>query len=235
MIARTWVRFGGLRSFFEGFFDRRQYPAAMSGSGTAVRGGVEARSRMRAVWTVESGGEGPAPCPEALDLGKAFCEHAGRLRAFLIRLGVPSRELDDLVSETFLIAHEQRGRFDGSRAILPWLFGIAFNVHRNHRRSAWLRRLLGFSTDHEASVHPGGDPEHGLLVAEECARVQRALAAMPAHKRGLLVLREFEGLKAAEIALALGIPEGSVHSGMHAARKDFLRRYRRLLVLEGAR
>ena len=43
---------------------------------------------------------------------------------------------DDLASEVFLTAFRRRTRYDLERAdARPWLYGIAINVIRGHRRS----------------------------------------------------------------------------------------------------
>ncbi|RUO60246.1 RNA polymerase sigma factor [Pseudidiomarina insulisalsae] len=48
--------------------------------------------------------------------------------------------------------------------------------------------------------------------------VQRALAQLSAEQRDLLVLREFNDCSYADIAIIMGIPAGTVMSGLHRAR-----------------
>jgi RNA polymerase sigma-70 factor (ECF subfamily) len=172
----------------------------------------------------------------SFDLRRAFHEHADRLHGFLTRLGVDRDEAEDLVSETFLIAHRSRGRFDETRSLRPWLYGIAANLARRHRRKKWLWRALSSRAVSDLTAEPPPpDLERSLLEAEDKWRVQKTLASMPEKKRMVLVMREYEDLSTAEIAEALGIPENTVYSSLHYARKEFVRRYRQQLVLEGSR
>ena len=67
--------------------------------------------------------------------GELFDRHMPEIRRYLHRrVGVA--EGDDLTAECFAVAFRGRARYDGSRAdARPWLFGIAANLIRNHRRS----------------------------------------------------------------------------------------------------
>jgi RNA polymerase sigma-70 factor (ECF subfamily) len=63
-----------------------------------------------------------------------------------------------------------------------------------------------------------GDEEAGVDTAVD---VRRALARLaPAH-RALLVLRDMEDLSEHETAELLGVPAGTVKSGLHRARRQF--------------
>jgi RNA polymerase sigma-70 factor (ECF subfamily) len=68
-------------------------------------------------------------------LGRLYDRYGRDVYAFLHRSGRDHRDhLDDLVQETFLSAlHASRG-FRGHSHARTWLFGIATNVARNHRR-----------------------------------------------------------------------------------------------------
>jgi RNA polymerase sigma-70 factor (ECF subfamily) len=170
-----------------------------------------------------------------LDVRRAFGDHAPRVRGFLGRLGIRSADLEDLSAETFLIAHLHRERFDPGRPVLPWLLGIAARLARKHRRKIWMRGLLDRAVSLAASEPAEPRLEERLGQAEDQARVRRALEQLPEKKRLLLVLREYEELSCAEIGVALEMPEASVYSALHYARKELLKRYRRLEITEGLR
>jgi RNA polymerase sigma-70 factor (ECF subfamily) len=170
-----------------------------------------------------------------LDLKRAFYEHAERIQRFLERLGHGRPDAEDLTSEVFLIAHEKIDRFDGKRPVLPWLFGIAVNVSRKQRRRQWMKKLLSVALAREEADDASPDLEHTLLQREDAARVRTTLEAMANKKKVILVMRECEELSAGEIGAALGMPESSVYTALHYARKEFLRLYRQRLFLEGSR
>jgi RNA polymerase sigma-70 factor (ECF subfamily) len=172
-----------------------------------------------------------------LDLEHAFAAHAEQICGFLRRLGLRPQEAEDLMAETFLIAHQKRADFDPTRPVRPWLMGISARLLKRHRRKMWLRQVLSLKLAHETG-EPKTDeknPERAMLEAEDAARMRAALEKLNDKKRTLLVMRELEGLSAEEIGFALGMPEATVYSALHYARKDLLKQYRRLLALEAVR
>jgi RNA polymerase sigma-70 factor (ECF subfamily) len=57
-----------------------------------------------------------------------------------------------------------------------------------------------------------------------------ALEQLSARHRGVLLLREVEGLSYAEIANVLQVPKGTVTSRLHHARMNLLRAYRQVIA-----
>jgi RNA polymerase sigma-70 factor (ECF subfamily) len=156
--------------------------------------------------------------PELL-LAAAFERHAWPLlRYCACRVGPEAAE--DVVAETFLIAYAQRHRFDPARAsMLTWLYGIATNVARRHRRVE-RRHLAGYARAAEALVDDG-HADRAVARADATAvraRIARALARLPSRQREVILLYAVAELEYAEIAAALDIPLGTVQSALHRAR-----------------
>jgi RNA polymerase sigma factor (sigma-70 family) len=134
------------------------------------------------------------------------------------RLGSPLA--DDVLAETFAAAFQYRRRYDLSRAqARPWLYGIATNVVRRHRR-AEARRLRAVS---RAPLAAGVEPIAELVAGRVSAGAARqvlagALARLPASQRDVLLLHAWAELDYGQIADALGIPLGTVRSRLHRAR-----------------
>lgn len=131
---------------------------------------------------------------------------------------------DDVVAETFRRAFEHRGRFDpalGSER--GWLFGIATNVIRRHRRTE-LRRMAALARSDAPSANAGGDPLLAVVprldASREIGSVLDAVARLSPDDHDLLVLVAWEGLSSAEVAEALGIPRGTVRSRLHRIRQQ---------------
>jgi RNA polymerase sigma factor (sigma-70 family) len=153
--------------------------------------------------------------------GRLFDDHAPQLHGYLsARVGRSAA--DDLVAETFLVAYRDRARFDPVRgAVRPWLFGIATNLARHHRRSelrglAAVARLGGRTEVHVDG--PGWRVPEQVDAAVEVGRLAGALAALPAGDRDVLLLVAWAGLTPAEAATALGIPVGTARSRLHRVR-----------------
>src|SRR5204862_1865304 len=58
----------------------------------------------------------------------------------LRRLGVRARDLEDLAHDVFVIVFRRQAEFEVGRPVRPWLFGIAFRVASDYRRSARFQR-----------------------------------------------------------------------------------------------
>jgi len=141
----------------------------------------------------------------------------------LQRLGVPGPDLDDCLQEVLLVVHRRLHTFDPARAKLTtWLFGICLRVVKRHRRRFAARREVPMTQAPEAIAR--GTPEDELDGAQARQTLERILAAMDVEKRATLVLFELEGLKTEAIAELMGVPLGTVHSRLHAARKQLLRK-----------
>jgi RNA polymerase sigma-70 factor, ECF subfamily len=152
-------------------------------------------------------------------LATAFERHAWPLlRYCACRVGPEAAE--DVVAETFLIAHAQRDRYDPGRAsMLTWLYGIATNVARRHRRDE-ARHLTGYASAVDALVEesPADRAAERADAHAARARIARALARLPSRQREVILLYAVAELEYAEIAAALDIPLGSVQSALHRAR-----------------
>ena len=75
-------------------------------------------------------------------------------------------------------------------------------------------------TDHRRDEHPG--PEALVVQQQTVSEVQRAVEALPAEFREVIVLRELEGLSYKEIAAIAGIPVGTVMSRLSRGRERLL-------------
>jgi RNA polymerase sigma-70 factor (ECF subfamily) len=128
---------------------------------------------------------------------------------------------DDLSSETFLIAFRQRDRFDSrSGVVRAWLYGIATNLIRRHRRDelrAW-RATAKLPLPTPAAGHE--ERVATQVTAEATSRqLAAALAKVSAKDREVLMLVALGELTYDEVAAALGIKYGTVCSRLSRARR----------------
>ncbi len=164
-------------------------------------------------------------------LGDLYERYSGDVRRFVGRLGalgVQPGEVDDLVQSTFLLVARASHGYDGRVAARAWLFGLAANVARQHRRS--LARLARKLAAWAAEPKSHGEPSPAeLLAAKEAAvRAQRAIDGLPWKKREVFLMVVVEGISGEQAAAALGIPLATVWTRLHHARRDI----RRLLAEE---
>lgn len=162
---------------------------------------------------------GPEP---AVEFGRLFDAYARPLHRYLSRR-VGAASADDLVSETFLVALNQRHSYDPRRgAVRSWLYGIATNLLRRQVR----QEMRSLEITARAAGHaPGVEASHETRVADRldalamATQLAGALASLSEGDRDVLLLTSWAGLDSTEIADALDIPVGTVRSRLHRVRK----------------
>jgi RNA polymerase sigma-70 factor (ECF subfamily) len=155
--------------------------------------------------------------PEAF--GAIYDRHAATLLRFLGRR-VGAEAAEGLLGEAFRIAYERRKAFDSARAsALPWLYGIASNLLRKHRRGE-ARRLAASArmAAGRAAAADGNDAASALEARVLLPRVVEALESLPEREREALLLYAWEDLSYPDIAEALELPVGTVRSRLNRAR-----------------
>ena len=131
----------------------------------------------------------------------------------------------DVAQEAFVRAWQALPSFRGQSAFYTWLFRITLNAAADRARQRAARgRALGTERVPEADwertmVDPTTAPDEQARRAEERHRILRALDALPAHHRAIIMMSDLEGLSYREIAEVLDIPMGTVMSRLHNARK----------------
>ncbi|MDH3298179.1 MAG: sigma-70 family RNA polymerase sigma factor [Gemmatimonadota bacterium] len=147
-------------------------------------------------------------------------------RGYRAALGLVGSHDDamDLSQDAFARALNHAARMDPDRPFYPWFYQILRRLCFNFLRDRANRKRLLDEAGGWIGTDPivGGSPEHpDVRLSREDARriVVRAVARLPEVQREVLVLREFEGLKYAEIADLLEIPAGTVMSRLYAARR----------------
>ncbi len=151
--------------------------------------------------------------------------------ALLMRLTNNSEDAKDLLQDTFLRAIKSIKSFRGESGLKTWLFRIAINESKNRWRW-WKRRKydVTYSIDAEnefsertlketlASNSP--NPEADTLRNEREKQLNKALAELPVNFREVVILRDIEGLRYEEIAVALATNVGTVKSRLARGRED---------------
>jgi RNA polymerase sigma-70 factor (ECF subfamily) len=149
------------------------------------------------------------------------------LLGYLYRLTEGNRPLaEDLVQETFARLLRP-ANFQPGRPFKPWLYAIATNLARDSFRSAEARRTTAVADGVLAErLDPAPSPEERAIAADEGRAVHTALRQLADEYRITIVLRFYQELRLEEVALALGVPLGTVKSRLSVGT----RRLRHLLV-----
>ena len=156
--------------------------------------------------------------PDAPDLADGLVAESERLRGFLRRVTQrPNGEVDDMVQESFARALHYQESFDRTRALWPWLKRIAWRVFLDQRSGNSPRALTLLDTVEEPAVFDKETTD----VRDELHRLLRRL---PPIERNVLVRFHQGGESVGELATDLGLPEGTVKSHLHRARRRLAQR-----------
>jgi RNA polymerase sigma-70 factor (ECF subfamily) len=156
---------------------------------------------------VRAGGAGRRQASDRL-----FRELREPLHALCLHLTGRRADAEDAVQEVFVAVHLGLPGFAGASRLTTWIYRIALRAAFRARA----RRQDGEPLDPETS---GGGGESDMVARDEARRVASAMERLPAGPRAVLSLFAVEGLSHREIADILGVPEGTVWSRLHAARR----------------
>lgn len=127
-------------------------------------------------------------------------------------------DAEDAAQEVFVSALRSLDSFRGDSSLKTWLFNIAINVCRNRIQRARSRGRLRQVLE---SLFRGDQPhpESEAVRHEAESELWQAVRALDDRHRIPIILRYYHDLPVAEIAEALGIPVGTVHSRLNHARE----------------
>lgn len=152
-------------------------------------------------------------------LSEVYARYHERIFRFLLRLSGKRQVAEDLFQETWLAVARDAGDLAEGSDLSAWLFAVARNRFRSHRRWAMLdfTRVLSFADEAEETAP---SPE-GEVEARAEARVAQAAfdALAPAYKE-VLLLAVGEGMDAPRVAEALGITPEAARQRLHRARSE---------------
>jgi RNA polymerase sigma-70 factor (ECF subfamily) len=189
-------------------------------------GSVPSDVDLDSTWIVES-------VIDPQKFARIFERHAPAVHRYLARRVEPSA-VDDLLSETFVIAFRTRRSYDMEYDdARPWLFGIATNVIHHHRRSEGRRSaMVGRAVQRKSTELTNPDIADDVVVAAESDRqvalMKSVLSRIDAKYLDVLTLFTGPQLSYDEISRALEIPVGTVRSRLSRARAQLRE------LLEGA-
>ncbi len=178
---------------------------------------ADARERRWSQWMAQAQ-DGYRPAYEAL-----LRDLVPFVRALVrTQLRTPAQhriDLDDVVQDVLLTVHRVRHTYDPRLPFSPWLASIVL------RRTVDAYRRRRRITDHETRDDTAGetfaDPvaNKNMEAGAIAARVQVALASLPAGQRRAFELLKLDGLSLQEAAARSGHSAGALKVAVHRAVK----------------
>ena len=170
-----------------------------------------------------------------------FERYRAVVHSHLARIIRDATAADDLTQEVFLRLWRHAEQWKGQAAFRSWLLRIATNLAFNHLRTVKRRREqpIQFAPspeeDEEESSVPSwmvdastDGPDEALERSERLNLLHRLVEQLPEEKQEVVHLIYDAHMETREVAEELGIPEGTVKSRIHHARRQIARSWREL-------
>jgi RNA polymerase sigma-70 factor (ECF subfamily) len=162
---------------------------------------------------------------EARDPGAGFGERIAenQRRVFQIAYSVlgNSADAEEVAQEAFLRAYQKFALLREAEKFRGWVnrivFRLALNRQRSHRRRL-TRDTAWQITEAPTMIDGAKDAEQRVMLE----RMREQIELLPEKLRSVLQLSLAEEMEAADVGAVLGIPEGTVRSRLHSARKLLL-------------
>jgi RNA polymerase sigma-70 factor, ECF subfamily len=154
-------------------------------------------------------------------IDRLVCEHYAYIHRLALSILDDPAEADDAAQETFIAAHRALSSFRGQSSPRTWLTSIAVNTCRGRLRRRKVRQAMQSTLEalHLLAERPHV-AEQAVMQNETDRELWQAVDELLDEKHRLpVILRYVHDLSVPEIAMALGISQGTVHSRLHYARQ----------------
>ncbi len=152
-------------------------------------------------------------------------DHQAMVFRTLLRLTGSREHLDDLAQDVFLRLYRALPSFRGEALVTTYLYRIAVNVAQDEwkRRRREVQSLVSISDEssgwEERLEHPDRNAEEQMEESEFKRMVEEQLHKLSQIERTVIVLYHQEERSYEQIAMALGMPIGTVRTHLHRGRK----------------
>jgi RNA polymerase sigma-70 factor (ECF subfamily) len=161
------------------------------------------------------GGDG-----EALDA--LLRQYQPRIYRFGVKMCGDPEDARDVLQETLFAVARTLPGFRGASSVSTWLYTIARSFCiKKRRRSVFAPEVVSLESEGalaRGAPDTGPDPERSLADRELAAALESAIGSLEPAYREVLLLRDVEGLPAAEVAEVTGLSIAAVKSRLHRAR-----------------
>ena len=130
-------------------------------------------------------------------------------------------DAEDIAQEVFIKVYRSLDRFRRDAQLSSWMYRIVMNACIDHRRRHSPAGAAPFGEEAEHKMlntpeeTPG--PEDRAYAGELGQVLEAEIGKLPKGQRIVFVMRHHQGLKLSEIAVSLGLAEGTVKRQLHAA------------------
>ncbi len=161
--------------------------------------------------------------------------HTRRVYGICLRFTGKDSEAQDLTQDVFLrVFRTVRSFRSGEGSFTVWLTRLTRNLLIDHYRKTKKDRVTDSIENQlpmiEESARAETRADSALAGREASEALQAALERLSPELRETIILRDLQEMEYREIALVLGVPEGTVKSRLNRGRSELARVLRRLRV-----
>jgi len=139
-------------------------------------------------------------------------------------LGNPA-DAEEVTQDAFLAAYEKIGTLRDAEKFRPWVARTGWRLAVNRRRGE--RRAMGRDRAWNADRPVSEDPEERAVERDFEARLRAQVDSLPEKLRAVVLLIGVQEMDVRTVARILEIPEGTVRSRLHLARRQLLQEVER--------
>ncbi|MBT1247073.1 MULTISPECIES: RNA polymerase sigma factor [unclassified Thermosipho (in: thermotogales)] len=157
---------------------------------------------------------------------RLYREYAPKIGSFA-KTYFGTDDVDDIVQEVMLRIFKGIKKFKGNSSLSTWIYKITLNVCNTYYEKFKKKSEKVFSVENDEEDIEADIPDKEKDVQKEVEsellyeKINKVLEKLPENERILIKLRDIDEMSYLEIADILSIPEGTVKSRLHNARKKF--------------
>ena len=146
-----------------------------------------------------------------------FARHNVRVFRFLMGRVRNEATAEELTNEVFLEVWRNAGRYEGRAAVSTWLLAIAHNKAMSLMRRRSESELEDETAEQMADT--GDDPEESAQKRSKAQIMREVIETLSDEHREVIDLVYYHEKSVREVAEIADIPEATVKTRMHYARK----------------
>ena len=145
-----------------------------------------------------------------------YRDHVGRVYGLCLRMTGHADAAEDLTQDTFVSAWRSLQGYEGRSLFSTWLHRIAVNAVLGQRRAPPGRDEISMTDEAGEQMDIAAESEMDRITPID---LERAIAALPAGARDIMILHGIYGYSHEEAAGMLGVAVGTCKAQLHRARQ----------------
>lgn len=158
------------------------------------------------------------------DIEKFVTLYSRDLTKLCMNLCSNLQDAEDLFQDTWAKAIRYFDKYDSSKPFDKWLFSICVNTYKNNLKLSFNKHRVVFESEEDCQLFFSSILDESIYTKDDYTQLHDIIETLPKKQKIVIVLKFFKDLTVNEVAEVLRIPEGTVKSRLHQAKKTIRRR-----------